>query len=903
MTGKTRTTCPYCGVGCGLVASRAAAGHLEITGDRLHPANRGRLCAKGAALTETLGLEGRALYPEINGRRASWDQALDHTAEVLRRTIAEHGPNSVAFYVSGQLLTEDYYAANKLMKGFIGSANIDTNSRLCMASSVAGHKRAFGEDIVPGNYEDLELADLVVITGSNAAWCHPVLYQRMTLREPGAPAPRIVVIDPRRTASCADANLHLALKPGSDAILFNGLLVHLARTGHMDQDYVAASVSGFDEALAAAQISAPDVESVAAACGLDAAEVWQFFEWFAATERTVTLYSQGINQSRSGTDKVNAILNCHLAMGRIGKPGMGPFSLTGQPNAMGGREVGGLANQVAAHVDFGDEDGMAAVRKFWKAPAMAAAPGLKATDMFAAMASGEIKALWIMGTNPAVSLPGGKAVRDALAACPFVAVSDYAADTDTAQFADVLFPALAWGEKDGTVTNSERRISRQRKFLPAPAEARADWWIISEIAARLGFRSSFDYQSPAQIFREHAGLTGATAGPGRLFDISDLAEIDDVVYDALNPVQWPLARGAGSQRLLAAGEFPSPDGRAHMMPIEPAQPDAADPKRPLILNTGRLRDQWHTMTRTAKSPRLTAEAAQPIIDINPADAADYGLEEGALARIESGQGVMVARVHVTDRQAQGSLFAPIHWSDRFALKASVGSLIAPLCDPISGQPELKQTPVSAAPFEAAWHGFALSREPIQIAGADWWASAQAAGHRRTEFAGNDAPGDWDLWARALLGELHGGGEWLAFGDKGLGLYRFAVLRGGALAACLFIAPDHNLPDRQWLAGLFAQSALLPAERMALLTGAPAEPGADKGPVVCACQGVRRSVIEAAMADGNPMADTNCMSVAALSDATGAGATCGGCRPELTQMLKSHRRALNSAPEDALARSA
>jgi len=494
-------------------------------------------------------------------------------------------------------------------------------------------------------------------------------------------------------------------------------------------------------------------------------------------------------------------------------------------------------------------------------------------------------------------MPGGDAVRDALAAAEFVAVSDCASDTDSTRFADVLFPALAWGEKDGTVTNSERRISRQRNFLPVPGEARADWWIISEIAARLGFGASFDYRSPAQIFREHAGLTGGTSGPARLFDISDLAEIDDAVYGALNPVQWPLARGAGSQRLLASGEFPTLDGRARMIPIQPAATVTADAKRPLILNTGRLRDQWHTMTRTAKSPRLTAEATEPVIDINPADAGNCALEEGALARIESDQGVLIARVHVTEAQSQGSLFAPIHFSDRFASDARVGSLIVPVCDPISGQPELKQTPVSAIPFDAAWHGFALSREPIEIIGADWWARAQAAGHQHTEFAGNDVPEDWDLWARSILGELHGGGEWLAFGDKGLGLYRFAVLRGGALAACLFIAPDHNLPDRQWLAGLFAESILKPVDRMALLTGAPAEPAGDQGPVVCACQGVRLGTIEAAIADGNTK------SVAALSDATGAGATCGGCRAELTQMLKTHRQHLNSAPMEALAESA
>ncbi|WP_292254085.1 molybdopterin-dependent oxidoreductase, partial [Mesorhizobium sp.] len=482
---EVRTTCPYCGVGCGVLAKVAADGTTTVRGDPEHPANFGRLCSKGSALAETLGLEGRLLQPEIGGRQAGWDEALDLVAEKFSRAIAEHGPDSVAFYVSGQLLTEDYYVANKLMKGFVGSANIDTNSRLCMASSVAGHRRAFGEDIVPGVYEDLECADLIVLTGSNTAWCHPVLYQRMlaTRRERGT---KIVVIDPRRTATADECDLHLALDPGTDVLLFNGLLAYLVQSGKSDTDFIRDNTSGFDAAAALASADAPSIARIAKGCGLAAADVQAFYDLFADTDRTVTVYSQGVNQSAHGTDKVNAIINCHLATGRIGKPGMGPFSVTGQPNAMGGREVGGLANQLAAHMDFADEANIDRVSRFWKAPDIARRVGLKAVDMFQAVADGRIKALWVMGTNPAVSMPDASRVRAALAKCDFVVVSDVTR-TDTTRCADVLLPAAGWGEKDGTVTNSERRISRQRPFLPPPGEARADWRIVCDVAARMGF--------------------------------------------------------------------------------------------------------------------------------------------------------------------------------------------------------------------------------------------------------------------------------------------------------------------------------------------------------------------------------------------------------------------------------
>lgn len=445
MPVETKTTCPYCGVGCGVIATVNDDGIVSIRGDQDHPANFGRLCSKGSALAETIDLEGRIFHPEINGKRATWDEALDLVASRFSDTIAEHGPDSVAFYVSGQLLTEDYYLANKLMKGFIGSANIDTNSRLCMSSSVAGHRRAFGADTVPGTYEDMELADLVILTGSNLAWCHPVLYQRLAAAKAARPEMKVVVIDPRRTMSADIADMHLAIRPDGDVALFTGLLAHLSGSPAVDHAFVEDHTVGFDAAMqAATEYSLPDI---AEATGLTIAELIPFYELFERTEKTVTCYSQGVNQSQSGTDKVNAIINCHLATGRIGRPGMGPFSLTGQPNAMGGREVGGLANMLAAHMAIesaGDRD---RVRRFWASPSIAEKSGLKAVDMFRAVADGRIKALWIMATNPVVSMPDAGAVEAAIKACPFVAVSDIMAKTDTARYAHVLLPSLGWGKK------------------------------------------------------------------------------------------------------------------------------------------------------------------------------------------------------------------------------------------------------------------------------------------------------------------------------------------------------------------------------------------------------------------------------------------------------------------------
>ncbi|MEO1951236.1 molybdopterin-dependent oxidoreductase, partial [Thioclava sp.] len=605
------TTCPYCGVGCGVLATPDGAGGMEIRGDKAHPANAGKLCSKGSALGETVDLEGRLLAPIVNGLETDWDATLDLVAEKFRASIAEHGPDSVAFYVSGQLLTEDYYVANKLMKGFIGSGNIDTNSRLCMASSVAGHKRAFGTDTVPGQYEDFDQADVIVLVGSNLAWCHPVLFQRIAAAKKARPEMRVVVVDPRRTATCDIADLHLAVAPGADAALFNALLAEIAAQGAVDRAYVAAHVSGFEDALVAAQASDP------AATGLSAADLAEFTRLWIGSEKVVTIYSQGVNQSTSGTDKVNAIINCHLATGRIGKPGAGPFSVTGQPNAMGGREVGGLANMLACHLDIENADHRDAVQGFWASPTMAPGPGLKAVDMFRAVEEGRIKALWIICTNPAVSMPEADRVRAAIAGCDFVVVSDITDRTDTAQLADVLLPATGWGEKDGTVTNSERCISRQRPVLPAPGQARHDWKIICDVAAKMGWAAEFAYDGPAAIFREYAALSEVAGQFGLDFDISDYKSIANADYEALAPFVWPQGPAEKGGRFFERGGFFTPDRKARMLPITPRAPKTAlSPQTPFRFNTGRVRDHWHTMTRTAKSPRLSLHMAEPYLEIH-----------------------------------------------------------------------------------------------------------------------------------------------------------------------------------------------------------------------------------------------------------------------------------------------
>ncbi|BCH00266.1 nitrate reductase [Mesorhizobium loti] len=880
---EVRTTCPYCGVGCGVLAKVAADGQVSVRGDPDHPANFGRLCSKGSALAETIGLDGRLLHPEIHGRRTGWNEALDHVASTFSQTIAEHGPDAVAFYVSGQLLTEDYYLANKLMKGFVGSANIDTNSRLCMASSVAGHRRAFGSDTVPGTYEDLERADLIVLVGSNLAWCHPVLYQRIAAAREKRPEMKIVLVDPRRTMTSDIADMHLAIAPDGDVALFTGLLAWLGQHNALDRAYITAHTTGFGQALFAA--SALDLTSVATATGLSEDELGRFYSLFAATAKTVTVYSQGVNQSSSGTDKVNAIINCHLATGRIGKPGAGPFSVTGQPNAMGGREVGGMANMLAAHMEIENPEHRDRVQRFWNAPGIAQKPGLKAVEMFQGVADGRIKALWVMATNPVDSMPDADAVEAAIKACPFVVVSDVLASTDTVRHAHVRLPAAAWGEKDGTVTNSERRISRQRSFLSAPGEPRPDWWIIAEVARRMGFGEAFAHETPAEIFGEHAALSGFENDGGRDFDIGAYAGIDAEGYARLAPFQWPAPSPGGGTteqhptRFFANGHFYTADRKARFIAIRPTTETRTTPDFPLILNTGRIRDHWHTMTRTGKSPRLSQHIAEPFVEIHPLDAQHHGIGDADIVRISSPRGDVLVRALITPRQRQGSVFAPMHWTDQFAAKGRLDALTAPLIDPVSGQPALKHVAARIEKFAAKAFAFAVMRRRPEAIAADYWAVARCRGGWRVELAFANDDADWTAFAGSLFEAPSA--EMLAYHDRDAGQHRIAAFDGEHLTGALFVARGPVAVSRGWAAEQLEEVHASQRERFRIVAGRAGAERPDAGATVCSCFSVGANQIVAAVAAG-------CTTVEAIGGALKAGTNCGSCRSEIRALIQASR---------------
>jgi len=871
---EVRSTCAYCGVGCGVLLRHDGAGGLEVRGDPDHPANYGRLCSKGLALGETVGLEKRLLTPRAFGQDTSWDNALQLVADRFSAAIDEHGSDSVAFYVSGQLLTEDYYVANKLMKGFMGSANIDTNSRLCMASTVAGHKRAFGTDTVPGTYEDLDQADLVVLVGSNLAWCHPVLYQRVIAARQ-ARGTKIVVVDPRRTASCDQADLHLALQPGSDVALFNRLLTRIHQTGHVAADFLDRSV-GFTETLELAQLDDPDET------GLSPDEIEAFCDLWIGTERVVTIFSQGVNQSSSGTDKVNAILNCHLATGRIGRAGMGPFSVTGQPNAMGGREVGGLANMLACHLDIENETHSAAVRDFWKAPKMPKKPGFKAVDLFRAVERGQIKALWVIHTNPAVTMPDADRVKAAIENCPFTVVSDLTAQTDTARIADVLLPAAGWGEKSGTVTNSDRTISRQRAVLTPPGQARADWHILAEVGRRMGWTKAFSYESPAQIFREYANMTSLAVLFGKDFDIAGFSDIDDEDYEALSPTRWPTTSRTKDGRFFGDGQFFHPDSKARFIPVAHRPPEAEISERyPFLLNTGRNRDQWHTMSRSGLSPRLSAHLAEPYVEINPKDVDRLGLGTADLVEISSSVGSGIFRLRITEAIAPGQVFAPIHWTGETSPAARVDALVPSVTDPISGQPESKATPVSVRRMNAAWYGFAVSVAAASPK-ADYWATTRAAKGYRMELAGKHVIDDWESTAREWFGLNNAVAT--SVEDSKSGSYRIALSEGRRLLAVLFVSRKPITLMRDYLATL---PEVAPQQ---ILSGRSSAASEDCGPIVCSCFGVGlRTIIRA-------VHDKRLISVNDIGDALKAGTNCGSCRPEIADLVTEHSKLIHEESE-------
>ncbi|MEM8935206.1 MAG: molybdopterin-dependent oxidoreductase, partial [Pseudomonadota bacterium] len=719
----------------------------------------------------------------------------------------------------------------------------------------------------------------------NLAWCHPVVYQRLEAAKSARPSMKIIVVDPRRTATCEFADIHLALKPGSDVALFQGLLNALRIRGALHHDFVENHTNNVDEALNAAEIY--DLQKTSAATGIPSKMLSAFFDEFAKTQKTVTVYSQGVNQAVDGTDRVNAIINCHLLTGRIGKPGMGPFSITGQPNAMGGREVGGLANQLACHMDLDREEHRALVQSFWRSPVIAHKPGLKAVELFEAIHDGAVKAVWIMATNPVVSMPNADRVREALKRCELTVVSDVVASSDTARCADVLLPSTAWGEKNGMVTNSERRMSRQRAFLDAPGQARHDWQQICDVATQMGWADAFAFDSPDAIYREYAALSGYDNNGARDLDLSETQTISPQDYEEFTPKQWPLRRkeGGDSERLFTDNRFYTHNGRANFVPIVAAQTSSKCPDFPFVLNTGRVRDQWHTMTRTGRSARLSQHIAEPYVEVAPDNAESLGLRHADLARIKSPQGEMIARVLVTDRQQTGSVFVPMHWSSAFASSGRVDALTEPKTDPISGQPALKSSSVRISRFDPSWYGFGvIAANPRAISDSldtvEYWVSARITGGVRIEMAGATPALGFQHFADSYFSRLDARTytrlEVLHYENVGSGDYRYAVFCDGSLLGALYISKTPVLVARAWVCEQL--NAPFDSQRRSEILAARASAGrGDRGPIVCACMNVGANEIAAAMHGG-------CRSVDAISNQTGAGSNCGSCRSEIRRLI-------------------
>jgi len=893
----TASTCCYCGVGCGILIDSVGSRIVGVRGDPAHPANAGRLCSKGLALAQTAQSDaGRALRPAWRPRREApleptdWDAALDHVATRLADVVRRHGPDAVAFYVSGQLLTEDYYVFNKLAKGLVGTNNIDTNSRLCMSSAVAGYKLSLGADGPPTCYEDLDHAHTVLIAGSNMAYAHPVLCRRLEAAREARPGTRWIVVDPRRTDTAAMADLHLSIQPGTDVALFNGMLHHLIWEGWLDAAHIAGSTEGFDAVKHMVRDMPPS--AAAALCGIRERDLCQAAEWFARSPATLSLYCMGLNQSSHGTDKNLALINLHLATGQIGRAGAGPFSLTGQPNAMGGREVGGMATMLAAHRDIGNAAHRAEVAAFWGVDAVSGRPGLAAVDMFDALAAGKVKAVWIACTNPAHSLPKLAAVRQALRRAELVVVQEAYAGTDTVAYADVLLPASSWGEKDGTVTNSERRISRVRPAVPAPGEARADWRIAAEVGRRMqallkpGVPDLFPYRTPREIFDEHRTLTR-----GRDLDISGL---DYAMLETHGPQQWPFPAGrqAGLARRYTDGRYATDSGRACFQPVAYRPVAAATSTRhPFHLTTGRLRDQWHGMSRTGRIAQAFSHAPEPTLDMNPADAARRGLSEGDLVRVRSRDGALVLPLRLTDDLPAGTLFAAMHWNGQFLNSGGVNEACNAAVDDKSFQPELKHSAVSVEKAELGWR----IRAAVAAADQDHALFLRAALQpllARCGYAALGLRGDVrhcvltltaamaatdEAWLDALAGALGMGAspDVLEYRDRRRGVRKCARWEAGRLRAFM-LAGDaaHAEP----LVERLLADAPWSGSRLRVFRPDGSGPARDR--IICQCRSVPASAIAAAVARG---AD-----VAALKAALGCGTVCGSCVPELARLCGAAR---------------
>lgn len=870
-----KTTCPYCGVGCGVRVEKGKDRAIKVKGDDSHPANRGRLCSKGTALSDTTTLKGRMVSPKIRTNEGfetiSPEAAVTEVAKRFIACIDTYGPDSVAFYVSGQLLTEDYYAVNKLAKGFIGTANIDTNSRLCMASAVAAHKSVFGADLVPAVYEDIFKADCLVFSGHNAAWTHPVLYRQLE----GRTDQYRIVIDPKRTETAMMADLHLMIRPQSDVRLWQGLCVYLIRHKFIDQAYVEAHTEGYEAFKTALLDRDQSLRAIARDCDISLKDLKIFYEKFAQTSKVVSLFSMGSNQSTQGVSKGLSLIYAHLLTGKIGREGAAPFSITGQPNAMGGREVGGLANMLAAHMDF-DVASKERVKRFWASPTIAEKAGLKAVDMFKAIHDGRIKAVWIMATNPVVSLPDAHFIREALRRCETVVVSDVVEKNDTLDSAHVKLPALAWGEKDGTVTNSERVISRQKAFLSAPEGAKPDWQWVADVARAMNadWTKGFVWDGPHAVFDEYARQTAFENDGQRVFNLEGLVGLSKPLYDSLRPIRWPVTKdGKGATRLFADGRFATPSGRARFTVFEADAPIAPTETYPLSLNASRLRDQWHTMTRTATCVALNAHSPEPILEVHPDTAKAFGIQEARLAKVITAFGVSVFRARLTETVRRDSLMVPMHFTGQFTSHGASNGLISPRTDPISGQPEFKHTPAIIEAYNEQWHGYILAKDDefdTKNWPTDWvWRKMNFANYWVYEVAGKTAFSPESLSEKTLT---------LSLKDANRGLWRGALLGNGDLEMVFYVdAIAHALPPKTWITRLFAEGVDADALKLILLGQKPGLK--DLGPQICACKGVCRNTILDAVKAG-------ATSVEKVGEKTSAGTQCGSCKPEIARLLKS-----------------
>ncbi len=684
-----KSVCPYCGVGCGVLIGSREGRVLRVRGDPNHPANFGLLCGKGATLPQMVHTADRLAHPMMRAARGaefqstSWDGALGRIAASWRRIIADHGPDAVAFYVSGQLLTEDYYVVNKLAKGFVGTNNVDSNSRLCMASAVSGYVTSLGADAPPGCYADIELADCFLLIGTNTAACHPVTFERIRRRKLQAPhRVKVIVADPRKTRTADIADLYLPIRPGTDVALLNAMLHVLVREDLSDVRFIQRHTTGW-ESLQALLDRYP-LDRAAELCDVSAEDLRQAARLFGRAKAAMSFWSMGLNQSTHGTAKNNGVINLHLATGQIGRPGAGPFSLTGQPNAMGGRETGGLAHLLPGHRLVAKEPDRRAVEALWALPAgrINATPGLTAVELFQALAKGRVKSVWILCTNPLVSMPNLSLARQALAKAELVIVNDIYHPTETTQLADVILPAAQWSERDGTLTNSERCISYVEQAITPPGEALPDWQILCRFAQAMGFGPAFAFRTAEAVYEEYKRLTQG----------QDL-DIGGVTYERLKrgSLQWPCptAHHRSTMRRFTNGVFAHPDGKAKFCPHEyepPAEPP--DEQFPLIFTTGRVRDQWHTMTRTGKIPVLMKKEPAPFLELHPTDGVRFGIHEGDLVTVRSRRGCATAACRLTPAIKPGTCFMPFHWGGLWG-SAVVNDATLDAYDPTSKQPELK----------------------------------------------------------------------------------------------------------------------------------------------------------------------------------------------------------------------